>query len=236
AVPRLDNPITHLAAAVAKLGQLQAPMRLNETSRTFFQRMAELSTAEEAFLFTHIEDPAIGPMVQEAIRRKFPRFNSMLRTSISPTMINGGFRSTVVPAEAEATLDVRAMPDEDMDAFVAWLKEVIDDPAVEIVRIPAVRPAAQPSRLDTEMFRAMERTQALVYPGAVTIPMMLAGATDMAQLRSKGVQAYGVASPGDEQDPSSHSNDERISINGLGKMIEFMYRTVVDVAAAPRSR
>ena len=47
---------------------------------------------------------------------------------------------------------------------------------------------AKPSRIDTEMFRALEHTQQRMFPGAVTLPTMLTGATDMAQLRARGVR------------------------------------------------
>lgn len=232
-VPRMDNPVVHLAAAVAKVGQYQVPFRLNATTRAFFERMARISPPEEAFLYTHLEDPVAGPMVQEILRRKQPSFNSMLRTSISPTILKAGFRSNVIPADAEATLDVRAVPDEDMDKLVADFKRLIDDPAVEIVRSAGGRPAPPPSPIDSELMRALEKVQAGMFPGAVTVPLMLTGATDMSFLRAKGVQAYGIAAPALEGDAGAHGNDERISVDGFGKFVEFIYRTVVEVAGAP---
>ena len=39
-----------------------------------------------------------------------PRHSSMLRTSVSPNIFAGGYRSNVIPSEAKATLDVRALP------------------------------------------------------------------------------------------------------------------------------
>jgi len=236
-VPRLDNPILHLAAALEKVGEYQPPMRLNETTRVFFQRLARISPPEEAFLFTHLEDPSVGPLVQETLRRSKNRsllsYNSMLRTSITPTIIEGGFRNNVIPADAVATLDVRAVPDEQMDAFVAELRRIINDPAVDIVPQSVYRNPSPPSSLDTEMFRALEKAQARVFPGAVTLPSMGTGATDSAQLRAKGVQAYGIGSVGtDEDSEGSHGSNERNSIEGLGQAIEFLYQAVVDVAAA----
>jgi acetylornithine deacetylase/succinyl-diaminopimelate desuccinylase-like protein len=160
-------------------------------------------------------------------------YNSMLRTSIAPTMIKGGFRENVIPADAEALLDVRALPDEDMDKFISEMKRVINDPAVEIVRVGRSRqPAALPP-LNSDLFRAFEKAQAAVFPGAVTLPEMVTGATDSAQLRAKGVQAYGVGSPvTDEDNERMHGNDERLQIDGLGKFVEYLYRAVIDVAAA----
>ena len=232
--PRPDNAITHLAGAVAKVGTWQPPMRLNDTTREFFSRLAKISASDEAFLYGHIQDPALGPMVEEKIRTTNLGYHSMLRTSISPTIIRGGFRNNVIPGDALATLDVRALPDEDMDKFVSTLRELINDPAVEVV--PAEgrrRPATLPSKVESEMFRALERAQQRLFPGAATLPMMLTGATDSAQLRAKGVQAYGLGSVSNDDDSSRvHGNDERISIAGLGKFLEFVWWAVVEASAS----
>jgi acetylornithine deacetylase/succinyl-diaminopimelate desuccinylase-like protein len=232
-VPRPDNAITHLAAAVARVGNWQAPMRLNETTRAFFSRLAKISPADEAYLYSHLEEPANSEMIQEKIRTGNGTYNSMLRTSIVPTIIKGGFRSNVIPGDAEATLDIRAVPDEDIDALAATLRKLINDPAVEVVPPPAGgRPATLPSKLETDMFRALESAQAKVFPGVLTLPLMLTGATDSAQLRAKGVQAYGLGSvAGDREQASIHGNDERISVEGLGKFVEFIYWAVMDTAA-----
>jgi acetylornithine deacetylase/succinyl-diaminopimelate desuccinylase-like protein len=233
-MPRMDNAITHLSAAVAKLGDWQPPMRLNETTRAFFSRLAKISSAEEAALYNALEDPGKSLHAQEKIRATNMMYNSMLRTSIVPTIIKGGFRSNVIPAEAEATLDVRALPDENIEALVDTLKKLINDPAVGVIP-PAGRgrPASPPSGLQTDMFRALERAQAKLFPGVVTLPVMLTGATDSAQLRAKGVQAYGLGSVvTDRERASVHGNDERLSIEGLGRFVEFIYWAVIDVAGA----
>src|SRR4029453_14478641 len=129
------------------------PMRLNETTRAFFSRLAKISPADEAYLYSNLEDTSKSETVQEKIRASNPMYNSMLRTSIVPTIIKGGFRSNVIPGDAEATLDVRAVPDEDIDALIAAMRKLIDDPAVEIVPPPrGGRPASPPSGLGTEMF------------------------------------------------------------------------------------
>jgi acetylornithine deacetylase/succinyl-diaminopimelate desuccinylase-like protein len=231
-MPRVENPIVHLATAIAKIGAYQPPMRLNETTKAFFERSAALSPPAEAFLLTHLDDPTVGGLVQETLRRTNIQYNSMLRTSISPNIIKGGFRINVIPGDAEAMLDVRALPDEDMNRVVADLRALIDDPAIDILRERVNRPSAPPSRLDSELFRTLERIQASVYPGSTTIPMMLTGATDSAQIRAKGVQSYGISGPIGERDPSAHGNDERISIDALGKYVEYIYRTVAEIAAS----
>ena len=236
--PRPDNAIVHLAAAVAKIGGAwQPPVRLNDTTRAYFQRLAQVSSPEDAWLFTHFNDPVVGPQVQEIMRvsEKYFYENSALRTSVSPTVLKGGFRVNVIPGDALATLDVRALPDEDMDAFIKTLEQVIADPAITVTPSGYNNfPATAPSRLDTEMFAALERAQAAVYPGSACIPIMQVGATDSAFLRAKGVQAYGLGTVVNPANGGSraHGNDERVNLAGIRPFLEFVYRAVTDVAAA----
>ena len=79
-------------------------------------------------------------------------------------MLKAGVGANVIPSEAEATLDVRALPDENIPAFYQEMAKVINDPAVRIVPLPATRPPSPPSRLDTEMYRVMERVAKQMYP------------------------------------------------------------------------
>jgi acetylornithine deacetylase/succinyl-diaminopimelate desuccinylase-like protein len=232
--PRMDNAIVHLCAAVGKLGQWQAPMRLSETTREFFARLAKISPPEEAFLYRNLEDPALSTLVQEKLRASNISYNAMLRTTLSPNIIKGGFRVNVIPGDALATLDVRTLPDEDYDKFLQTLRDVINDPAVEVTPGSSkVRPPSPASGLDTEMFAALERAQKRMFPDAITIPVLLTGATDSAQLRAKGVQAYGIGSVLSEEDGNRfHGNDERISVDGLRKFLEFTWLAVIDIAAA----
>jgi acetylornithine deacetylase/succinyl-diaminopimelate desuccinylase-like protein len=224
-VPRDDNPLLRLAAALTKLADWRQPMRLNAVTRAYFSRLAAISPPEEAYLYTHLDEPGVS----EKLRAKSPGLDALLRVTITPTIVQGGFRDNVIPAVAEASLMVRPLPDEDIPALMQRMREVIDDPAVDVVPAWGGRPAAPPSGLETEMFLAIERVQKHLYPRAVTLPAMTAGTTDSAQLRAKGVHAYGIGTFGGF---GAHGNDERISVEGLGALVEFLYHAVVEVAAA----
>jgi acetylornithine deacetylase/succinyl-diaminopimelate desuccinylase-like protein len=236
--PRLDNPVIHLAAAVAKFQSWQPPMRLNDTTRAYFERLATISTPDEAYRYNHITDPAHTEEIQRYLAEHEPGNYSVLRTSVVPTIIQGGFRTNVIPSEADATLDIRALPDEDMNRLYDQIRKVIADPAVEVVADASRnRPSAPPSRIDSEMFQALERSQKAMYPRAVTIPMMLTGATDNAQLRTKGVQAYGFGPIADEAEGElhgAHSDQERVLESSIHQMAQFLWRTVLNIAASPQ--
>jgi acetylornithine deacetylase/succinyl-diaminopimelate desuccinylase-like protein len=88
-------------------------------------------------------DTAAAAVADDYFLDREPRHASMLRTSVSPTIIQGGYRINVIPSEAKANLDVRTLPDEDLNAFLAQLTKVIDDPAVEVAW--AAREVSPPS-------------------------------------------------------------------------------------------
>lgn len=231
--PRPDNAIIRLARAVAKFGEWQPPMRLNATTREYFRRMAERVPEERAFLYRNLETPAITELVQEELRLTDLSANSMLRTSISPTILEGGFRRNVIPGQAVATLDIRALPEEDTLWLKAEIERVVDDPDVAVVRFGERRPVSDPMPLDSDLFRAVERVQARLFPEATTVPTMLTGGTDSAQMRAAGVRTYGIGLPTDEATGSrAHGNDERTPVEGLGHFVTFLYHVVMEVAGS----
>jgi acetylornithine deacetylase/succinyl-diaminopimelate desuccinylase-like protein len=229
-IPRVDNAVVHLAAAVQKAGTWETPARLNETTSEFFQRLATISPPEEAAWYRDV----LNPKVQEQLRVKKPQYYSMLRTSVVPTMLSAGIKSNVIPPSAEATLDIRALPDEDLAKFRETLAGVINDPQVKVVAEDATYSMvpAPPSRLHTEMFDALERAQKEVAPEAITLPLMGTGATDSSFLRAHGVQAYGIGVPKTEDEARTvHGNDERIEVKQLGIFVRFEFSAVTAVAA-----
>jgi acetylornithine deacetylase/succinyl-diaminopimelate desuccinylase-like protein len=234
-IPRTDNALVHLSAAVAKLGAWETPLRLNDTTRTYFERLAGISSPEMAARYNGITDSKRGPAIQKYLAENEPMHYSMLRTSVVPTILNAGFRMNVIPSQAEATIDVRMAPGEDDKTFFDQMQRVIGDPAVKIERITdGDRPATPPSRLDTDMFRALETVSKRIYPGSVTLPTMLTGATDMAFLRAKGMQSYGIgpaSSDTDRTNYGAHSDVERLLESSLYSFTRFTWESVMEVSA-----
>ena len=236
-VPLRSNPVAHIAKAVAKVSDWQPPMRLNDTTRAYFERLAAMSSPEDKERYNGILNPAKTDAIQEYFAVHEPRHNSMLRTSISPNMIQAGYRFNVIPSEAEASLDIRALPDEDMTKFYETLKSVINDPAVKLIpQSGSARPGAVPSALNNEAFRAIEAVAKKHYDGVTVLPTMSTGATDMAFLRAKGVQCYGIGPAIDSEDGpkgyGAHSDQERILEASLYQFVKFHHDLVIELAGA----
>jgi len=234
-VPLMDNAIVHLANAVSAVAAWRIPLRLNETTRTYFQRLAAISTQEDAERYMSVlsPDPAVRDRADDYFREFEPRHASVIRSSISPTIIDGGYRVNVIPSEATATLDTRLEPTEDVEGFIDEVRAVINDPAIDVEWAPRnVRPAGT-SSLDTEAFRVLEANVTRHYD-ATTLPVMSTGATDMAYLRARGVQCYGIGPAIDIEDGpkgyGAHSDQERILESELLRFARFHYDIVADIA------
>jgi acetylornithine deacetylase/succinyl-diaminopimelate desuccinylase-like protein len=233
--PLRSSAIVHLSRAVEKIAMWDPPMRFNDTTRYYFEKMGTVSTPEEAARYSGLFDPAKASAIREYLAEHEPGNYSMLHTSISPNIITAGYQINVIPSEAVAQLDVRALPDENLPAFLELMRKVIDDPQIEVVADNRnKRPSAPPSRIDSEAFHLIEVANQKVYK-VITIPQMSTGATDMAMLRAKGVQCYGIGPMVDEEDApkgfGAHSDQERLLEDALYKFVQFNWEAVTSIAA-----
>lgn len=238
-IPLQDNPVVHLARAVAALGAWRTPIRLNETTAEYFKRLADVSSGEDAARYRAVLVPgsASADAADNYFQQREPRHASMLRTSVTPTILNGGYRFNVIPSEAKATIDVRMVPDENPTAFIDAAKRVINDPAVDVTISNAIdqRTVGGTTRIDSEAFKAIEAAASKHYQ-TVSLPVMQTGATDMSVVRAKGAQCYGVSAAIDIEDGpkgfGAHSDQERILESELHRFVRFQWDIVTSLASA----
>jgi acetylornithine deacetylase/succinyl-diaminopimelate desuccinylase-like protein len=235
-VPLKSNPIVHLAGAVAKVGEWRPDIRLNETTGTYFRKLAAISPPDVARYYRDVlsTDPKVRAAADDWLFENEPRHSSMLRTSVSPNIFTGGYRYNVIPSEAKVTLDVRMLPDEDPAKFLDQVKRVVNDAAVDVhFGSQLARPAGPEPRLDNEAFKAIEAAGTKIY-NAPTLPTMSTGATDMAQLRARGILCYGIGPATDVEDGpkgfGAHSDQERILESELHRFVRFNWEVVTELA------
>ena len=237
-VPLETNALSHLGEAVGKIAAWTPPLRINETTAAYFKRLASVSTPEEAQRYRDLlsPDPKISGPANDYMRKNEPRHWSMLRTSLSPTIITGGYRTNVIPSEGTATIDTRLAPDEDPQQFLELVTQVVNDPQVDVsYGARDTRPPTPVAKLDSDAFKALE-TNITKHYKAITLPTMSTGATDMAFLRRKGMQCYGIGPATDSEDGpkgfGAHSDQERILESELYRFVRFSFDAVIDLARA----
>ena len=192
--PEMANAVVHLAEAVAARRQVADPDAAErDHARLFRAPGGDFAAPIGGALSRHPEPRAARPKWTATSAEYEPGHYSILRTSVVPTIINIGFRSNVIPSEGEAMLDVRALPDEDMTKFVAELRRVIDDPSIEVIPPKTnARPGVAALAASIPICSASSKRSGDRMFNVPTLPNMMTGATDNAQLRAKGVQAYGI--------------------------------------------
>ena len=240
-VPSRGNAVTRLSNAVGKIAQWTPPLRINETTGAYFKRLATMVPAERAKIYRDVLNPdaKVARAAADWMLDNEPNHWSMLHTSLVPTIIDGGFRYNVIPSEAKATVDVRLHPDEDQSGFLDQVRKVINDPNVEVRwGRERYRPAGG-SRIDTEAYAVLE-AQTKKHYNTMVLPTMGTGATDMAQIRSKGIQCYGIGPAIDTEDGpkgfGAHSDQERILETELHRFVRFQYDVVLELARSAPAR
>jgi acetylornithine deacetylase/succinyl-diaminopimelate desuccinylase-like protein len=236
-VPSRGNAVAKLSAAVGKVAEWTPPLRINETTGAYFKKLATMVPADVAKIYRDIlnPDPNVSRPAADWLLENQPVHWSMVHTSLVPTIVGGGFRYNVIPSEAKATVDVRLHPDEDQSAFLDQVRKVVNDPSVEVRwGRERYRPAGG-ARIDTEAYAVLE-AQTKKHYDTVVLPTMGVGATDMSNLRAKGIQCYGIGPALDTEDGpkgfGAHSDQERILESELHRFVRFQYDVVVELARA----
>jgi len=223
-----DNPIYRLAEALTRLEKHAFPASLNETTQASFAARAKLEQPEYRALLESVGTGKLDPEVVKKLSA-IPRFNATLRTTCIATQLAGGHAPNALPQMAKANVNCRILPQEDLKTLEAKLRELAGpDVTMTALQAPAVSPSTP---LSAEVMKAIESVTAELFPGAVVIPSMSAGASDGSYLKRVGIPVYGVSALfGEEDENRAHGRDERIRVKEYYQSVEHWDRLVKAVA------
>ena len=223
-VPEPDNAIYQLGTALVKLAQFSFPLKLNEVTRNYFTQLAKTETGPVSQSLK-----LVGEGSQEAMQEvaaKYPRWNSMLRTTCVATMLEGGHASNALPQLAAATVNCRVMSSDSPEYVLNTLKAAVGDEHVE-VKSSRVSAPGPDSTLRPEVMKQIARLTDSLWPGVIVVPSMSTGATDGKALRAVGIETYGVSGLfGERGDVRSHGRDERMLASSFYQAQLFLYELV----------
>lgn len=224
-IPLEGNAIARLGRALAVIGAHREPTMLTATTTRFFTSLAAVwPDATEARAMTDVASADAVRVERGAqVLRSLPTLDAVLRTGISPTIVQGGIRSNVIPADATATLNIRTLPGQSLDAVVARLTAAVNDPLVRFA-VTSRGEESPAMSAENEFYEAVERAAKRVDPSITVVPYLSTGATDSADLRRAGIKAYGLlpfplGMPDEER---MHGNDERLPLSAFLFGIRFV--------------
>jgi acetylornithine deacetylase/succinyl-diaminopimelate desuccinylase-like protein len=224
-LPAKDNAIYHLAQGLARLAAFDFPVRLNETTRAFFERMSRVERGDVAADMRALVAGATPDLAAAArLSSSSPYHNALMRTTCVATRLSGGHADNALPQSARAVVNCRILPDESADDVRDALVRVLADPAIAVTPMASPRPSP-PSPLRPDVTTAVETVTSALWPGVPVLPVMSTGATDGLYLRREGIPVFGVSGLFDDiDDVRAHGKDERMGVQAFYDGVEFMYR------------
>jgi acetylornithine deacetylase/succinyl-diaminopimelate desuccinylase-like protein len=232
--PVRDNAIYHLAAALTRLRDFDFPVKVNEITRNYFARSAEISPGPSA---ADLKAVAKDPPDEAAAARlsREPYYNTLLRTTCVATMLSGGHAPNALPQMARANVNCRIFPGEDPEEVRKTLERVAAETKVTVTLVPQLDAEGKPERVVTvppsplvpEVVQAMEKTLKETWPGVPLVATMSAGASDGKFTRIAGIPTLGIACMFYELgDNRAHGKDERTGVQDFYDGVNFNYKLI----------
>ncbi len=230
-LPVKDNAIYTLAAGLTRLSKYDFPVRLNETTRNFFEKVAASESGQiKSDILTILRTPSDTAAVNR-VSAYSAYYNSMMRTTCVATMMSAGHAENALPQTAQAIINCRMLPDDSPEGVMNVLKTVLADNRISVICTYSSFHAPL-SPLRDDVTGPVEQIASSMWPGVNVIPIMSTGATDGKYLRMKGIPVYGVSGMfSDMDDVRAHGKDERILEKDFYNGVEFMYRFIKAVTS-----
>jgi len=230
--PTPGNPIYRLSAALTRLAAFRFPVHLTDTTRLYFARRAELESGQ---VQADMRAVGAGTAGADAIDRLSADVETdiMLRTTCTATLVDGGHAENALPQRARATIQCRVVPGESAASIQAQLQAAMADASIAVTTLTQAR-ASPDSPPSPAVLGQVEAVAHELWPGVIVVPEMSAGADDSSYSRSAGLASYGIDGMFDDLDDGrAHGRDERIGVQAFADEVEFTYRLMKRLAAAP---
>ncbi|MGW2936519.1 M20/M25/M40 family metallo-hydrolase [Streptomyces sp. NPDC001156] len=202
-----DNAVTRLAAAVARIGAHEWPLRLTPTVRAALTELAAVYGIDGGLDDVDGLLDKLGPAA--ALVRP------TVRNSANPTMLSAGYKINVIPGEAVAYIDGRYLPGGE-EEFRTTLDELTgSDVEWEFDH----REVALQAPVDSPTYARMRAAVEEFAPEGHVVPYCMSGGTDAKQFSRLGITGYGFAPlklpEGFDYQALFHGVDERVPVEAL---------------------
>ena len=232
-LPVPDNAVYHLADALGRLERYEFPVDINNVTRAYYERMAQLSTGQRAEdMQAILKDPpdpaAVARLSQD------PVDHSKLRTTCVATRLEGGHANNALPQMARANVNCRIAPGHSAEEIRLKLAEIVADPKVSVKFVGAIggvtehatnQQAYAPPPLRPDVFEPLEKIVQEMWPGVPVVPSLATGASDGIYTNAAGLPTYGISGTAiDRDDVRAHGRDERMAVKSYYEGVDFYYR------------
>ena len=227
-----QSAIGMLSVALARLENQPMPAAFDGLPREMFETLAPEMNGVNRVLLSNLW--LLRPLVSHELL-KSPSTAATLRTTTALTVVNAGNKENVMPGVASASVNLRMLPGDSSDAVEAYVKRVVDNPAITIKRAPWVSEASRIAPTDAAGYRLIGKTLRQLHPDMVVAPGLMLGGTDSRLFEGLAdhIYKFSPVRANSEDLKRFHGTDERISIANYVEMIQFYRQLLVNAAARP---
>lgn len=228
-MPPPHSVIGRLGEAVARVEASQMPLSLRGPTRAMLDALAPHMSFGPRLAMSNLW--LLDGVVARVLATQ-PAANATVRTTTAPTIFEAGTADNVLASRARAVVNFRILPGDTVDDVLAHVRDVVDDPQIEVRCIGVCRDPSPISPVDAEGFAVVDRAIAHVFPGVLVAPHLVVGGTDARHYAELSPEVYRFLPVAlDDSDRARlHGTDERIAVEALGKAVRF-YATLVTLAA-----
>ncbi|MEZ4862887.1 MAG: M20/M25/M40 family metallo-hydrolase [Caldilineaceae bacterium] len=212
--------------AMAKLGHVlstldkhRLPVHVTPVMEQMLATLAETAPAPLDEQLAKLADPTqTDAVLDELLAQKLPMargLDSLLHNTISPTVVQGGFKTNVHPSEITLELDGRLLPGYTPAELQAELTALLG----EALELDIIRHDPGRTDVDMSLFPLLSDILHDLDPDAVVLPGMVGGFTDGRMFARLGMQNYGFLPlqlpKGFNPGPTVHAANERVPVDAF---------------------
>ncbi|MGE5627342.1 MAG: M20 family peptidase [Solirubrobacterales bacterium] len=224
-IPPKNTSIGILSEAVCKIEKGKMPGGSNAVTDKMFEYLGPEMPLPNRIIFANIW--LFNGLVEKQLE-KSPSSNAIINNTAAVTMIQGGIKENILPNQAKAVINFRALPGYRTEDVLNYVKKTINN---EKVKVKVIGHTSEPSKIsstDSEGFKTIEYSIRQTFPDTIVAPYLLTGGTDSAHYAdlSENIYRFSPIIVDSETLKSIHSNNEKISIKNLEQSVKC-YRQII---------
>ncbi len=206
--------------------EMESGIKITAETAAFFRQVGEKAPFPNSFFLKRsrnfLVQKILAPIIQK--NRHLTAMTSNTRSFTGLSTEKGGIN--VITSGAEGTIDIRLLPGNTPEEYLARLKKLADPHGVEIEVMSSTSPTQSP--IDSEMFGVMARTAMENAPDAVVAPFLSPGSTDSAHYRAIGLECFGLmpALVNSDDLDGIHGKNENVSLENLRMGTKVIFEAV----------
>ena len=223
-MPEKETSVDLLSKALVKLRENPFPAKFTEPMEGLMEAVGPEMPFLQRMAFAN---PWLFKGMIASNYEKTGAGNAMLHTTLVPTIIEGGIKDNVVPSQVKATINLRLLPGDSVDAVIKKVEEIIGDPRVSVAKHKgAIAEASAVTSVKSFGYQKMEKIMKQSYPEVITSPFLMIGATDS---RHFGKVSANIIKFSPMIDPIGfHGIDERVSLESFQTALWFYEQLMRD--------